>query len=171
MTRNGFKSLNKDMTNQYGMKFEEGKTYSLPETTILTKGVNGTGFHFTPYLEDTLAYVNGLEEDICIATVTALGDILTFSDSFNYYGYDNLTATSRIRIDHIMSREEIINHMLTRPENAIIRFISGYKLTREEINQIENTYPDRIMVALAIKYYQEKDKKAYEKAYEKGLYR
>ena len=70
-----------------------------------------------------------------------------------------------------MSREEIINHMLTRPENAIIRFISGYKLTREEINQIENTYPDRIMVALAIKYYQEKDKKAYEKAYEKGLYR
>ena len=145
MTRSGFKSLNKDMTNQYGMKFEEGKTYSLPETTILTKGVNGTGFHFTPYLEDTLAYVNGLKEDICIATVTALGDILTFSDPFNYYGYDNLTATSKIRIDHIMSREEI--------------------------NQIENTYPDRIMVALAIKYYQEKDKKAYEKAYEKGLYR
>ena len=35
MTRSGFKSLNKDMTNQYGMKFKEGKTYSLPETTIL----------------------------------------------------------------------------------------------------------------------------------------
>ena len=29
MTRSGFKSLNKDMTNQYGMKFEEGKTYTV----------------------------------------------------------------------------------------------------------------------------------------------
>ena len=107
MKRNGFKAFNEDYTNRYGMRFEEGKTYRLPDGVPLTKGNRGTGFHYSPYLEDTLHYVQGLINQIQIARVTALGDVLTFSDEQNYYGFEDISATNAIKINHFMSREEI----------------------------------------------------------------
>lgn len=41
MKQKGFKAFNSNMENQYGMKFEEGKTYSIPEDMHLTMGPLG----------------------------------------------------------------------------------------------------------------------------------
>lgn len=77
MKQRGFKAFNKNMENQYGIKFEEGKIYTIPEHIILTKGTQGTGFHYTPNLEDTLRYVDGMIEEIKIASVTASKEIIS----------------------------------------------------------------------------------------------
>lgn len=165
MTQQGFKAFNKNMENRYGVKFEEGKTYSIPDNLALTAGICGTGFHYTPYLEDTLRYVNGMEEEIIIAKVTASREILTFDD--DYYGYFDISATRELTINHILSREEIINHMLNRNNLAIERFIKGYKLTEDEINQIKAKFEHDISVSLAISYYQENDTETYKKFYKR----
>lgn len=148
--------------------YQEGKTYHLPNDIKLTKGPNGTGFYYTPHLEDTLRYVNGMTEEINIAQVTADVEIITFNDEYN--GYYDICNTRKLTIDHIMSREEIMNTMLTKSEDALIRFISGYKLTDEEQQLIKKTHPKQAMINLAIKYYQQNESNAYKDAYQKRLY-
>lgn len=163
MQRQGFKAFNKDMTNQYGLQFKEQKTYQIPDHIPLTKGVKGTGFHYTPYLEDTLRYVEGLTDEIKIAQVTAIGEVITFDDEYN--GYYDISAARKLTINHILTREEIINHMLTKGEFSILRFIKGYKLTPQEIEQITNKFKINPTINLAIDYYQNNDHEAYQKYY------
>ncbi len=163
MQKEGFKAFNKNMTNQYGLQFEEGKTYSIPDNMILTKGTNGTGFHYTPYLEDTLRYVNGMLEEIKIARVTAGKEIITFDDEYN--GYYDISAARELTIDHIMTREEILNHMLKQSDFSLIRFVQGYKLTKEEINEIIKKFHYNPALSLAIDYYQNGNHEAYNEFY------
>ncbi|MCI6107558.1 MAG: hypothetical protein PUE33_03770 [bacterium] len=165
MKQRGFKAFNKNMENQYGIKFEEGKIYTIPEHIILTKGTKGTGFHYTPNLEDTLRYVDGMIEEIKIASVTASKEIISFDDEYN--GYFDISAAREISIDHILSREEIMTYMLNRHSLAMKRFIQGFKLTPEEIKQIREKFNNDVAIDLAISYYQEKDKDAYKKFYKR----
>lgn len=165
MNKRGFKALNNDMTNNYGFYFEEGKTYQIPPNVPLTAGTTGTGFHYTPYLEDTLRYVDAMMKEIKIVAVTAGEEITTFDDE--YYGYYDISAARQITINHILTREEILNHMLKQNASALVRFVQGYKLTAEELKQITETFPNEISLFLAIDYYQNKNLDAYNKFYKK----
>lgn len=164
MEQYGFKALNKQMMNQYGNKFEEHTTYSIPNNIELTKGPMGTGWHFTPYLEDTLRYVDGMTKNIKIVKVIARKEIITFDDEYN--GYYDISATREITIEHILTRKEIINYMLHRPTPAMIRFISGYKLKEEEIALIKESFHHNLNISLAIEYYQKDNKEVYNKIYQ-----
>lgn len=157
----GYKGLSKGLINAYGMKFELYKDYKVDiSEKILEYGVDGYGFHFAKRLEDCLRYYNGLDEEIEIAQVIALGELLESYD--DYYGYYDLYVTNHIYIEHILTREEIINYIKNVNPLRIKRFIQGYKLTDEEIAIIlkEN---NNNSIKDAINYYQYGKKYVYKR--------
>lgn len=153
----GYKAFHKDMKNRYGKEFIEGETYSVEGP--IEFGNNGNGFHFCKRLEDTLRYVPAMEEEVNIAEITAFGEMAERIDE--YYGYYDLYASRTIRIDKILEREEIIKMFLNKDPERVIRFVSGYKLTPEEIELFKLKYFDETRVLKALKYYQENDKEVY----------
>ena len=160
----GYKGFNKGLVNAYGMKFEEHKSYKVDTLEKKLKyGIYGYGFHFAERSEDCLRYYNGLEEEIDIAKVVALGDVLESFD--DYYGYYDLYVTDHIYIDHIMTREEIINYIIGVNNFRLVRFIQGYKLTTLEITKILKKYSNVNCINDAIKYYQYNDDTVYVKKY------
>lgn len=119
---------NKDnFVNNYGFQFEEGKIYETDQDIYPKKA----GFHFAKRLEDTLRYGNAREEDVIICKVTALGKIIEYED--DYYGYYDLYVTDKIKIDKILTREDIISYALELPEYRLERFIQTMKLSDEEV--------------------------------------
>ena len=66
-----------------------------------------------------------------MAEVTALGKIIEYED--DYYGYYDLYVTDKIRIDKILTREDIINYASKLPEYRLERFIQTMKLGDEEV--------------------------------------
>lgn len=163
MEKKGYKAFNLDMTNRYGRPFQEGHIYQVNEQPKF--GNKGKGFHFCARLEDTLRYFPAMEEEISIAKVTALGDLVEYED--DYYGYYDMYSTNQIRIDHIMTREEIIEMYLAMPPYRVIRFIQGFHLTKEEIELFRTSYIGNEDIEKAIAYYQEKDTNAYSVGYQK----
>lgn len=153
----GYKAFHKDMKNRYGKEFIEGETYSVEGP--IEFGNNGNGFHFCRRLEDTLRYVPAMEEEIDLAEVTAFGELVERTDE--YYGYYDLYASRSIRIDKVLSRKEIIEMFLDNDPNRVIRFVSGYKLTPEEIEIFKLNYSNEKRVIKALQYYQENNKEAY----------
>lgn len=156
-----YKAFNKDMTNRYGMKFEEGETYSV--SGELKFGLDGNGFHFCKRLEDTLRYVPAMEEEVSIAKVKSSGEKIERIDE--YYDYHDIFVTRTLKIDKILSREEIIKMFLYAPPQRVIRFVSGYKLTEEEIELFKEIYKNEKTVLQAISYHQERDLDAYSRDY------
>lgn len=146
------------MTNRYGIKFEEGKTYHCEGEPSF--GVKGNGFHFCLRLEDTLRYYPTIKrfnrrvfgcalEEISIASVIGKGKIAEGYDDYNGY-YDLYVATS-IEIVHILSREEILTLASEMSDPQLIRFLSGFQLVEEEWNRFRDRNES---VNLAIDYYQ-----------------
>lgn len=137
----GFKAFDNNMNNRYGLNFEEGKTYQTNSNVSFgyNSGDEVTGYHFCKNLEDTLRYVDGINDDIKIAEVIGSGNIATYDD--DYYGYYDMYSAEIIDIVHILTREEIINKVLySRNEDAIERFINGFKLTDEEFERFKTEY-------------------------------
>ena len=154
----GYKALNSDLTNNYGFKFEENKTYHIDGEVKF--GVVGNGFHLSKRIEDTFRYIN--DENVVIAKVTGFGEIVEGFDEYNEY-FD-MYATSDIRIDHIMTREEVIQTMLNRGEFAVCRFITtGFKLTEDEINMFRVKFSNSIMVNQYLDYYMCGDKEVFDR--------
>ena len=151
MELHGYKAFNKGLTNRYGSQFEEGKIYTADGD--IRFGNDGNGFHFCQRLEDTLRYFPAKEEEIDIAKVTSLGTVVESED--NYYGYYDMYATSKIRIDKVLSREEIIGMFLNTIDFRVIRFLQGFNLTDEEITLFRIRYADNEDIMDAISYYQE----------------
>lgn len=54
-------------------------------------------------------------------------------------------------------------------DTRFIRFITGYKLTKEELEYFKNKYKNNINVLNHLKYYQEEDKETFKKYYAKIL--
>lgn len=164
----GYKTFNKDMTNRYGRAFVEGAIYRINVKPVF--GNRGVGFHFCRRLEDTLRYFPAMEEEVKIAKVTSLGDSVEAEDE--YYGYYEMYSTNAIRIDRILSREEIIGMYLKDPKHQpisrVCRFLQGFKLTDIEIEMFRITYMDNEEVQNAISYYQEGLTDTYEKVYQRG---
>ena len=161
----GFKAFNADMTNLYGQPFKENEIYRIPSDKKLTAGTKGTGIHFTLHLEDAFHYFEAIQQPVKVARVSALGKVVTFNDPFEYYGFYDICATDTLRIDHIMTREEILTHMLTTPGANLLTFIRDYKLENNETEQILTRFPNNINISLAIDYYQRNDKDTYYKFY------
>lgn len=157
----GYKIFNKGLINRYGYQYKEGKNYKVStKVNPIEYGNNGYGIHFVKRLEDGLRYFDGMNEDIDIAEVTSLGEIREFYD--DYYGYYDLYVTDNLKINHVLTREEIIEQVLNMQQKRVKRFISGYKLTEEEITKIINRFKTDEIVK-AIDYYQRNIKDVYEK--------
>lgn len=166
-TIEGFKTFNKNRTNRYGRPFEEGKIYEVKATPIF--GNKGVGFHFCSRLEDTLRYFPAMEEEVEIARVTSLGESTMYNDE--YYGYYEMYSTNKIKINRFLTREEIIKMYLKSPpyqlEDRVIRFLQGYRLSKEEIALFKLVYMNHQRILECIAYYQEGIKDTYEKGYSK----
>ena len=155
----GYKAFNADMTNRYGASYTEGSIYSVEGD--LKFGIDGNGIHFCRRLEDTLRYVPAMEEEVQIAEVTSLGEVIESYDE--YYGYYDLYAARDLKIDKVLDRTEIITMYLNMEEERVIRFVSGYRLTPEEIELFKIRYSDNNRIIKAIMYYQENNKTVYNK--------
>lgn len=150
----GYKLFNKDLTNQYGNKFEVGVKYKL--SGDIAFGTNGYGFHFASNLEDTLRYgeLDILNVNSVIGLVEASGEILTRDDE--YYGYYDLHCSSEIKILKVLSREEVLAEADKMYPERLARFIQGYKLNEEELEYFRTKFNNNYVVNNAIDYYQGK---------------
>ena len=120
----GYKAFNKDLTNRYGTKFEPGKIYTINDGNIQF-GNQGNGFHLCKNMEDCFRYFSFKNENESIMiSVRAFGDYHEFND--DYYGYYDMYAFENIEILKILTREYIVNYMLTLDSHALERFLMGY---------------------------------------------
>ena len=161
----GYKVFNKGLINTYGVKYEENKVYKLDTSNKKLKfGNHGYGFHFVKRLEDGLRYFDGMNEEIEIAKVKSLGNIVEAFDDYNEY-YE-LYVTDKIYIEHVLTREEILEYAITLSSCGLERFVKGYKLTENEIDLIINKASNSD-INKAIMYYQKNEKDVYSKVLKK----
>lgn len=155
----GFKAFNKDLTNRYGQEFLEGERYLLEGP--ISFGLHSNGFHFCERLEDTLRYFDAMNEEICIAEVIGRGEIASYYD--DYYGYYDMYAVSDLEIVRFLSRDEIVGSYLNCDNgNRVRRFVSGFKLTEDEIHSMQEAHKNNAEVLKALDYYQRGFRDTYE---------
>ena len=148
----GYKCFNKNLIcNQESFKMEEKKLYKIDEDIKFRH----KGFHFCVRLEDTLRFFGGIDDEKEICKIKAVGDIFWESDEYN--GYYDMGVTNAIYIDHILSRDEIMEYVDGLTDHRFIRFIMGYKLTKEELEYFKNKYINNFRVSNYLSYYQEKE--------------
>jgi hypothetical protein len=147
MAIEGYKAFYHDMTNNYGMKFEVGKSYHMDGP--IKFGPKGNGFHMCTNMEDTCRYIE--DPDMKIARVKGFGTITEGFDDYNEY-YD-MYAVSDITICNLVLREEVIKHILECNELRACRFINtGFMLTEKEIEQFRRRYRNASIVDNCIRY-------------------
>ena len=154
----GYKSLDKNYKDITGNILEENKIYHVDGNIIYGNG--GNGYHFAKNLEDTLRYQLNDDDFLTrpnIARVIGFGDIVESFD--DYYGYYELYAASNIKILKYLKDDEIIAYALKLNETRMLRFVSLYKLSSDEIKLFKNKY---LYVYLALLYYQMKIYNTYE---------
>lgn len=139
MAIKGYKTFDKGLVNRYGKVFIEGKCY---EEDVKPKfGNDGRGMHFCKRLEDTLRYFAADEEEVDIAEVTAYGDLAEGEDE--YGGFYDMYATNKLRIDHVLTREEILRMFLSmEPNERVKRFIHYFKLDDIELSIFQKVMVD-----------------------------
>lgn len=146
----GYKCFNGDLSNNYGFKFEVGKTYKVSGKVIA--GVSGNGYHMCKRIEDTFRYYGVMNPDILICRVIGRGEVAELIDEYN--GYYDIYAVEEIEIGKILLREEIIEMGMQMNEIRVIRFIQGFKLNIDEIELFESKFANEPVVLRAIDYYQ-----------------
>lgn len=154
----GYKLLDVGLINEYGFKYEINKIYTLDGELKW----NHNGFHFCTHIEDTLRYRDKEKGTFEIVEVESLGNLVDGSNLENdYYGYETGYATDMFKITRIISREELIDIVLSSKNiNRVIRLISSIQLTEYEINQITELYANNQIIQY-INYYQYNDKEAF----------
>lgn len=155
----GYKCFNEDLTNRYGYKFEVGKIYFAEG--IIKFGEGGNGFHLCKRLEDTLRYFDAMNNRVSICEVIGDGEIVSNYD--DYYGYYDMFVVSKLQLIKMLSRDEIIDISLNLDSIRAKRFLSGYKLTKEELLIFKNKFKSDISVQEYIEYYQENKADAFVK--------
>ena len=156
----GYKCFNKGLTNRNGQKFEIGKVYHCDGK--IKYGNNGNGFHMALMLEDTLKY---FDDDIDIAYVKCYGEYDEVPDTMENIENDNydLFAFEYMVIEKVLTREEIINHMLSAWEDSVIKFIVRFKLTEEEKELFREKFKTNFRIQKYMAYYQDGDTEAFER--------
>ncbi len=159
----GYKCFNKGLINRYGKQFEVGKTYHCEKDIIF--GNNGHAFHMCKNLEDTLRYFDAMDNEVDICLIKGFGKHAEYEDTQNDY-YD-MYAFEYITIVKKLTRKEIIDYGLSLYEYRAERFVSQFRLTKEEIALFKTKFAKSIHVLNSIAYYQEGDKDVYKRYYEK----
>lgn len=155
----GYKCFNNDMTNRYGMKFEIEKIYLTKG--IIKFGINGNGFHLCKNIEDTLRYFDAMNNSVNICIVKGSKNVVNYYDEYN--GYYDMFAVEQIEILKRLTRKEIIDTAIDLNDIRIKRFISGYRLSRNEINLFKEKFKNCNDVLDVISYYQEEKLDVYTK--------
>lgn len=161
MEKIGYKCFNKDMTNRYGLVFNEGCFYKSDKEPKF--GNDGHGFHFCKNLEDTFRYFPAIEDSdsICVCMVRGFGNIKTYDD--DYYGYYDMYVADNIEILKKLSREEIFEYVLKCYKDRVIRFIKTYKLNDYEIEVLMKKYSNDNSINNVIEYFQFGNTEVYSK--------
>lgn len=102
-----------------------------------------------------------MTEDIDIAKVICYGNIDKYDDEF--YGYYNMYSCEYMIVDRVLTRKEIINYALNLDSERVKKFISLFKLTREELILFKNKFEQYEQVTEYIQYYQENDKEVFKR--------
>lgn len=155
----GYKCFDQGLKNRYGKEFSIGKIYLTPGTIKFKEN----GFHMCKNMEDIFRYFDALNNDVDVCLVRGSGTIDTYNDE--YAGYYDMYCAERLEILKKLTRAEIINIGLNLNELRALRFVTSFKLTNEEIEIFKSKFKNKIDVIDAIKYYQENDKKVYERKY------
>jgi hypothetical protein len=151
MKVNGYKCFNKDKTNRYGMPFEEGKTYTVDGPIVF--GNDGNGYHMATHLSDVFRYFDTENDNFTVAKVTGMDECVAFDDDYNAY-YD-MYACKTIRINHFMSREEIIDEMLKcNIPYQLTNFFRTFYLTYEEKVLFARKFRNNAEVIKSLLFYQ-----------------
>ena len=146
----GYKSFDESFKDISGNILKEGNCYHVDGE--IKFGINGNGYHFAKNLEDTLRYQVKGEYNLVNPKITQVLGYGKIVESFDdYYGYYDLYASSDIKILKYLTRDEIIDYALKLNSYRMTRFISLYKLTKDEIRFFKEKYLD---VSLAILYFQ-----------------
>ncbi len=153
------------MTNRYGYPMEIGKIYSVKGP--ISFGNYGNGFHYCKNLVDVFRFGNTEKpNDFIVTKVVGYGDTQVVDDE--YYGYYDMYVSRNLYIVKLLSREEIISQILTSPEPDVLKFLSTFTLTPEEIVMFKQHFASNNRIISAIKYYQEKQEDTYIKIYQKN---
>lgn len=153
----GYKCFNKGLVNRYGIKFEIGKIYHCDKE--IKFGNDGHGFHVCKRLEDTLRYFDAMQAEVDICLVECYGKCDEQAD--DYYGYYDMYSFEYMIIKKILTREEIINYGLSLSGEQVERFISLFKLTKEEIDIFKYKFQKESLTLKFLSYYQEGNKNAF----------
>lgn len=155
----GYKCFHENLTNRYGIPFQVGKIYFT--SGIIKFGNYGNGFHMCRNMEDTLRYFDAMNGKVSICKVRGSGETVSYHDE--YYGYYDMFAVSTLEILKQLTYEEIIRKGLSLDSNKVMRFLSLFRLSENEIIQFQKQYQNNPNVLKTIAYYQIGDKEAYQK--------
>lgn len=154
----GFKSFLKGNTSVDGKEYKEGIIYHQDGDVIFGK----RGFHLCKHIEDTFMYCPGMDKNISVAIVEAWGHIITRDDE--YRGCYDMYAASSMRIVRFLSREEILEIAKGFVDFQLIKFLSRFPLSEEELKMFEGKF---YLTDLYIDYYQRGIKDAFELDYKR----
>lgn len=147
-----YKCFNDGLVNQYGIKFQIGIVYHATDDIKFQKN----GFHMCKNLEDTLRYFDSFNNNIEIAKVCGFGNIDKYEDEYNEF-FD-MYATEYMIINHVLTREEIVNYTNHISDMALKRFLSLYKLNKCELEYFKEKYKNNYMLMSTIDYFQKEEK-------------
>lgn len=155
----GYKAFNKNATNRYGISFIEGQTYRF--FGRISFGNNGNGLHLCTTLADVFRYVDAIDDEVLVASVTGRGQMVSFNDE--YFGYYDMYAVEELTVDKFLTRREILDKMLEASEFDVKKFMMTFKLSLEEAYEFLNKFASNYDILLSILYYQFGYKDIYEK--------
>ena len=126
----GYKIFNGDMTNWYGLQFEEGRTYHT---------IRKPGFYYCTKLSEVFGVYFG-NPSVQVARVTGYIEEEREA-SFRKYSTTVRTAVS-LRIDKILTREEIMQQVIADGESSIKDYLRYFPVTTEEEDYFVENYGD-----------------------------
>ena len=151
----GYKCFNKGLISSFGDVFEVGKVYHIDGEIKF----NENGFHMCTNFEDTLRYFYAFKNDVDIARVTGYGEINKYDDEYNEF-FD-MYATEYLIINSVMSHDEIIDCALKLPPYRLKRFLTLYKLSKDELLMFREKFAKEMMIMETLDYYQDENSKLY----------
>ena len=159
----GYKAFDSNRKNQIGQLFEEGKIYT--SEGELRPGMydykNMNGYHMSENIANVFRFFDSECDGITVAEVRGFGECLSFEDTYNEY-FD-MYVCQNLEILKFLSREEIIENIVTLNEFEIVKFLNTYKLNEEEKTLLSKQFKNNDIVYSALQYFQYNNKDVYQK--------
>lgn len=159
----GYKAFSEDLTNKYGVPFDEGKQYKV--SGKISFGNEGNGYHMCTHISDVFRYVDAVSSEVKVAVVIGSGECVCFNDE--YEGYYDMYACEEIYIERILTREEVISLMLKQHDFDVMKFIKTFKMNYNETLLFFSAFKGRIDIEKMLLYYQCGCKDVYNTGYKR----